>query len=146
MTARLARQVKWYTGLQPLPLATVINRGSLNQIKDIDIETSRGISYAQTLKLQATKVWVFKLPKSFIYQDLSLQIFSSSSKFSYQDLKESVIDPRTSCETLGLAFEEKNRRKLSISSRKFQRLYPHIFKFIYYIFVVYFFFLVVLQT
>ena len=58
MTARLARQVKWYTGLQPLPLATAINRGLSTKSrthKKIHRGTSKSIIYAQSIEAPSYK-------------------------------------------------------------------------------------------
>ena len=52
-----------------------------------------------------------------------------------------MVDPRINCETLGLAFEEKNRRKLSISLRKSRRMYSHIFLNLYITYLSVYFFL-----
>ena len=68
------------------------------------------------------KTWVFKY-------------LLSSSNLPYQNLKELVVDLKTSGEALGLAFAGKNRWKLSKSSKKFQRLYSHIFLNLYIIYL-----------
>ena len=127
MIIRLARQVEWYTCFQPLPLTSAINRG-------LSIK-SRGHQEAS----HTFKYWSSKLQKSGSSSSSSLpyiktwvfKYFLNSSNLLYQDLKESAVDPKISCETLGLAFEGKNWRKLSTSLREPRRLYSHIFLNLY---------------
>ena len=74
--------------------------------------------FSSSSNLSYIKTWIFKYLRN-------------SSNLPYQHLNKSVVDPRTNCEALGLAFEEKNRKKLSISLRKSWRLYSHIFLNLY---------------